>query len=238
MRVTPLEIRQKDFEKHFRGYNTDEVDGFLASLSQEWERILDENKELRVKLEASEREMMKLREVETSLYKTLKTAEVTGANVVEQARKDAELSVKEAQHKSEVMLTEAKMKAKTTIDDAEVRARQILSEMEERLKMLTENYKRLESSRTDLLSDLKHIASDLADKVERERKTTNDFNPDRYLHNVRSEIKNTHYPHVTNHKPANEEWEPEPVKKQIAEESPVLAEGVKKYPRSFFDEIG
>ena len=95
MRVTPLEIRQKSFEKHFRGFDTEEVNAFLLTLSQEWERIQDENKELRIKMDASEREVSKLREVESSLYKTLKTAEDTGANVVEQARKTAELHLKE-----------------------------------------------------------------------------------------------------------------------------------------------
>ena len=46
MKITPLEIRQKAFEKNFRGYNQDEVNAFLQTLSQEWERVGDENKEL------------------------------------------------------------------------------------------------------------------------------------------------------------------------------------------------
>jgi DivIVA domain-containing protein len=72
MKITPLEIRQKTFEKNFRGYEKDEVHAFLLTLSQEWERLMDENKELRIKLEGTEREVGKLREVESSLYKTLK----------------------------------------------------------------------------------------------------------------------------------------------------------------------
>ena len=35
MKITPLEIRQKAFEKNFRGYNQDEVNAFLQTLSQE-----------------------------------------------------------------------------------------------------------------------------------------------------------------------------------------------------------
>lgn len=108
MRVSPLDIRQKTFEKNFRGYEKDEVNAFLLTLSQEWERILDENKELRLKLEATEREVTKLREVESSLYKTLKTAEDTGANVIEQARMSADLHMRESQMQAEAMLNEAK----------------------------------------------------------------------------------------------------------------------------------
>jgi cell division initiation protein len=85
MRITPLEIRQKAFERVLRGYDKDEVNAYLQSLSQEWERMQDDIKEIRIKYEATEREVSKLREVESSLYKTLKTAEDTGANVIDQA---------------------------------------------------------------------------------------------------------------------------------------------------------
>src|SRR5688572_13491352 len=167
MRVTPLEIRQKTFEKNFRGYQMDEVNGFLLTLSQEWERVMDENKELRIKLEATEREVTKLREVETSLYKTLKTAEDTGASVIEQARTAAELHLRESQLKAEAMLNEAKSKAKDTIEESDERARQIVDEMEDRLRILVESYKKLETTREDLLADLKRMANETMEKVER-----------------------------------------------------------------------
>src|SRR5882672_2059895 len=125
MRITPLDIRQKTFEKNFRGYEKDEVNAFLLSLSQEWERIVDENKELRIKLEGTEREVLKLREVESSLYKTLKTAEDTGANVIGQARQAAELHMRESQFKAEAMLNEAKTKAKDVIEESDQRAKEI-----------------------------------------------------------------------------------------------------------------
>ena len=112
MKITPLEIRQKAFEKALRGYDKDEVSAFLQSLSQEWERTLDETKEMRIKMEATEREVNKLREVESSLFKTLKTAEDTGANVIDQANKTAALILRESQLNADAMLNEAKTKAK------------------------------------------------------------------------------------------------------------------------------
>ncbi len=124
--ITPLEIRQKQFERTLRGYDKDEVSAFLLSLSQEWERMQDEAKEMRIKLEATEREVVKLREVESSLYKTLKTAEDTGSNMIEQANKAAELHLKETQFKGEQMLNEVKAKAKDTMELAEDTAKQML----------------------------------------------------------------------------------------------------------------
>ena len=61
MKITPLEIRQKTFEKAFRGLDKDEVQAFLLTLSQQWEKLQDENKDLRVKLEVATREVQKLR---------------------------------------------------------------------------------------------------------------------------------------------------------------------------------
>jgi cell division initiation protein len=57
MRITPLEIRQKNFEKKLRGYDKDEVNAFLQTMSAEWERMVDENKELKIKLDQSEKEV-------------------------------------------------------------------------------------------------------------------------------------------------------------------------------------
>ena len=102
----------------------------------------DENKELRIKLESAEREVLKLREVEGSLYKTLKTAEDTGANVIEQARKASELHLRESQMKADALMNEAKNKAKDTIDESEMRAKQVIADMEDRLKAMIDNYKK------------------------------------------------------------------------------------------------
>src|SRR5690349_7071987 len=147
MKITPLDIRQKSFERTMRGYDKDEVTAFLVTLSQEWERLIDETKELRIKYESSEREVSKLREVESSLYKTLKTAEDTGSNMIEQANKTAELHLRETQMKAEAMLNEAKTKAKDTIEESEVTAKELVEEMEDRLKELVEDYKKLELHR-------------------------------------------------------------------------------------------
>jgi cell division initiation protein len=248
MRITPLEIRQKTFEKNFRGYEKDEVNAFLLTLSQEWERILDESKELRIKLESSEREVSKLREVENSLYKTLKTAEDTGANVIEQARQTAELHLRESQLKAEAMLNEAKSKAKDTIEESDMRAKQLLAEMEDRLKLLVENYKKLESSRDDLLTELKRIASDALERAERARNAAKDFDADQHLNMAKREAKKMIYPNLEFERPSKVESPRQEITRQevIIKEKEVLIEQTMvpetvasaKTLRSFFDEIG
>ncbi|MEO0552243.1 MAG: DivIVA domain-containing protein [Bacteroidota bacterium] len=167
MKITPLDIRQKTFEKAFRGLDKEEVTAFLVTLSQEWEKLMDENKELSIKLNSSEKEVEKLREVENSLFKTLKTAEDTGANMIDQATKTAELHMRETQIKSEALLNDAKAKAKDMIEEAELRSKRAIDEMEERVRSLAQVYRNLENLRDDLLSDIRSFASDAVEKVER-----------------------------------------------------------------------
>lgn len=237
MRITPLEIRQKTFEKNFRGYEKDEVHAFLMTLSQEWERIVDENKELKFKFESTEREIQKLREVESSLYKTLKTAEDTGASVIDQARKASELHLRESQFKAEQLINEAKTKAKDTIEESEMRAKQIVADMEDRVKGLIDQYKKLESTRDDMISELKRLASEVLDKVDRAQHHNKDFDPDSHLSSMRREAKRIAFPNLDYEKAPRAE--DAPVKPEaIFEEHDTPVEAPKKTQKSFFDEVG
>lgn len=165
MKITPLEIRQKAFEKVFRGYDKDEVNAFLLTLSKEWERMQDEQKELRIKLETAEKEVAKLREVESSLFKTLKTADDTATNLVDQASKAAELHMRETQMRAEGLLNEAKNKARAIIEKAEDHSRQIIEDMQEEVKSIEQSYKMLENDRDNLINELRISSSDLMEKL-------------------------------------------------------------------------
>jgi cell division initiation protein len=249
MKITPLEIRQKSFERTMRGYDKDEVTAFLVTLSQEWERLIDETKELRIKYESSEREVSKLREVESSLYKTLKTAEDTGANLIDQASKTADLHLRESQLKADGLLNEAKVRAKNTMEEAEMSAKEVIEDMEQRLMDLVQDYKNLEMQRTNLLADLKRISSEALDRTDRVRKTE-DFNPDQYLNRARKELKKIIYPNMEPAKPEPikvetpkaevpkvEEPKPEPAPIPVETVKSIQQEPQPVVARSFFDDI-
>ncbi|AHM61890.1 diviva domain protein [Flammeovirgaceae bacterium 311] len=170
MKITPLEIRQKSFERNFRGYDKEEVDAFLTTLSQEWERVVEEHKELRYKLEMADKEVSKLRDVESSLFKTLKTAEDTGNSMVEQATKKAELHMREAELKAETILNDARARAREIQDRADERSEKILQAMEKRVKEMEHHYRMLESHRDNLLSDLLVLANNTLERVEQAEK--------------------------------------------------------------------
>ncbi len=250
MKITPLEIRQKQFERALRGYDKEEVSAFLSSLSQEWERTQDEAKEMRFKLEAAEREVLKLREVESSLYRTLKTAEDTGSSMIDQANKAAELHLRETNMNADALMNEAKSKAKNTLEEAEAIAKQMLEEMEERLKDLVHTYRSFESHRDNLLSDMKRLAGEAIDRVESAKIKSRDFDPDQHLALAKKQIKKIVYPNNDFDKPIKKEIEPEPdviqepvvidtietVELVTTITSTVLVEE-RKTQKSFFDDI-
>ncbi|MFC5269521.1 DivIVA domain-containing protein [Adhaeribacter terreus] len=167
MKITPLEIRQKTFEKAFRGVDKDEVQAFLLTLSQQWEKMNDENKDFKMKLEVATREVQKMREVESSLYKTLKTAEDTSASIQEQANKEADLKLREAQFKADQLMNEARQKARSLIEDAYKQSEKAIAEMQAEVKHLEQEHERVESYVENLVRELKHLATDALDKVEK-----------------------------------------------------------------------
>lgn len=166
MKITPIEIRQKSFkDKVFGGYEKEEVDAFLSSLSQVWENMLNENRELRIRLESTEKEVQKLREVENSLFKTLKTAEDTSNSIVEQATKKSELTIREAEMQADALLKEAKWQAKSIREEAEDEAKRTYNNLQKELKSLEREFISLEHNRDSLLAELQAIAQDVLDKI-------------------------------------------------------------------------
>ncbi len=207
MKISPLEIRQKTFEKAFRGFDKDEVTAYLNSLSHEWEKILDENKELSIKLNMATKEISKLREVENSLYKTLKTAEDTGANVIEQANKTAELQIKEAKMKAEKMINDADLLSKSMIEEAEKEALNILSKMLDDVKELEQSFNMVAGVKENLVSELRNFANDTLDRIGKFAKKNEDIDIKQYITKAReiaSHFKADDFANKLNREPAIE----------------------------------
>lgn len=168
MKISPIEIRQKQFEKKtFGGIDKDEVQAFLNSLSIAWEKMLEDQAGLRARVELAEKEVQKLREVESSLYKTLKTAEDTSQKAIDQATQQAKLIVQEAKLKAETLHQEARWKASKAMEQAEEYARKSYEQMVSDVKVLEKELRNIENLKDNFLSDIKIIAQDLLDKAEK-----------------------------------------------------------------------
>jgi len=168
MKVTPLEIRQKQFEKKtFGGIDKDEVQAFLNALSIAWEKMQEDYSNVKTRLDLSEKEVIKIKDAESSLYKTLKTAEETSQKAIDQANQQGKLIVQEAKLKAETMHQEAKWKASKAMEQAEDYARKSYDKMVQDVKVLERDFRSIENLKENFLSDIKIIAQDLLEKAEK-----------------------------------------------------------------------
>ena len=162
----------------------------MQILSSEWEKSIDEKKELVIKLEAAEREIMKLREVESSLYKTLKTAEDTGANMIEQANKAAKLQLKETEIKADHVLREAKAKANKILDHTEKKAKDVIGSMLNEIKSLENNFNAALNLKENLLADLTNLSAATLERAQKFKKQKDKLDIEKYIKEAREFAEN------------------------------------------------
>jgi cell division initiation protein len=167
MKITPIEIRQHTFQRVLRGYDIEEVVAFLTSLSNEWERVLNENKMLKMQLEIAEKELNKLREVELTMFRMLKTAEDTSSQMTEQAKTAAEQYINEARQKAEEVIGEARKRGNILITDSENQAKYVREEILGEFKNHERDLKAMEKYRDNLIVQLKTLANNTNDSIER-----------------------------------------------------------------------
>ena len=167
MKITAIEIRQHTFERGMRGYKTEDVDAFLVSLSQEWERVTSDYKMLKMQLEMSEKELGKLREVEMTLFRTLKMAEDTSTQITDQATKSGEQYLSEVKQKADDLLADARKRSALMVTDAENQASYLKDTILNDLKAMEHDFNALEHYKENLAVQIRALASSATDSVDR-----------------------------------------------------------------------
>ena len=139
MRITPLDIQQKQFKIKFRGFDVEEVYAFLEIVREEMEDLLRENANLKENIQRSENQIREYRDMETTLRETLMTAQQMVEDYRTNARKEAELLVKEAETKADIIIREAHEKVIKIHEDI-TDMKGIRRHFKEELKRLIENH--------------------------------------------------------------------------------------------------
>ncbi len=136
MRVTPLDIIQKQFAEARRGgYEPDEVRDFLDAVRESLEESLRQSQRLREELARRDAEIAELRNSESDIKNTLMMARRISDDMDRTARREADIIVGEARLEAEKVL---------------------LAASEERREMQADIV-RLRSSRARLLADLRAV---------------------------------------------------------------------------------
>ncbi|MGO8684710.1 MAG: DivIVA domain-containing protein [Thermoleophilia bacterium] len=107
MKLTPLDIRHKEFKRGMRGYADSEVDEFLDEVADEFERLFKENIDLGERVEALDEKIAHYHMIEDTLQKTLISAQQSADELKANATKEGELILRDAELKARQMVNES-----------------------------------------------------------------------------------------------------------------------------------
>ncbi len=142
MRITPLDIQQKQFPMKFRGFDVEEVYAFLEVIREEMEELLRENASLKENVQRAANHIKEYKDMEETLRETLMTAQQMVEDYKTNARKEAELLIKEAEIRSDELIRDAQEKVIKIHEDI-VDLKGIRRHFKEELKRLIESHTRM-----------------------------------------------------------------------------------------------
>ncbi len=127
MKVTPLDIRQKQFGKKVRGLDAREVEAFLELVAAEFEEIVRESIAIKDELKRKSAKLEEFHERERTLQETMVTAQKVTEDIKDAAKRQAE-----------VVVSEAELQAEKIVQGAHNRLVQILDEIGELKRQRTQ----------------------------------------------------------------------------------------------------
>ena len=107
MKLTPLDIRHREFARAMRGYKDLEVDEFLDDIADEFERLFNENIDHKERLETLEEKNEQYKNIEETLKKTLVSAQQQAEELKQNAKKEADLILRDAELKARSILNDS-----------------------------------------------------------------------------------------------------------------------------------
>jgi cell division initiation protein len=146
--ITPLDIQNKVFARAVRGYKEDEVDNFLDLLTVDYERVIDDNENLRRELAESQGRLEEYKNTEESVLKTLEAAKALMNDISASAEKRAEILVKNAELDAELLQRQARESVER-LKEEELALSQRVASVRSRFKNMLET----ELDRFDVLTE-------------------------------------------------------------------------------------
>jgi cell division initiation protein len=142
--LTPMDIRNKEFKKGFKGYKEDEVDEFLDKVIADYERLYRENGELKDRISIDNERIESYNSMEKSLQNTLLIAQTTAEDIVSNARKKAEMIIKEAEDQAKKIIEDA--------NNSVIKANKDYEELKKEVQVFKTRFKTLLESQLEALN--------------------------------------------------------------------------------------
>lgn len=105
--ITPIEIKNKEFQKKLGGYLREDVDDFFSMIASEYDALYRDNIALKDKITMLKEAIKEYKSMEAALQQTIVTAQNVAEEVKRTAQLNAESLVKEAEAKANEIITKA-----------------------------------------------------------------------------------------------------------------------------------
>ncbi len=166
MKLTPLDIRHKDFKRGMRGYADVEVDEFLDEVADEYERLFKEGIDLKERVETLEEKVAGYRRIEETLQKTLISAQASAEELKQNASKEAQLILHEAELKGRQMVNEAYTE-RQSIEQAVAKLKSAEQDFRFKFRQLLQGYlSHIEDASVEAAASEAQLESDFARRAE------------------------------------------------------------------------
>lgn len=119
MKLTPMDINNKEFKRVLRGYSPEEVDEFLDEVVESYEELFKEKSKLEEKLAAASEQINHYSKIETTIQNTLLLAQNAADSAKETAQREADLMLKNANEAAQKILDRANSDIVTINDEYE-----------------------------------------------------------------------------------------------------------------------
>ena len=143
MRLSAIDVKKQEFKKSFKGYDIGEVEAYLDTIANQLEMLNRENEELKEKITALEHDKNELnteiqvyRDNEKTFQKAIVKSQDMSEEVLENAKKRAELIIKEAEilsSKTKVSSQEEFMNLRQELEDLRSERKQVRTRIEKLL---------------------------------------------------------------------------------------------------------
>ena len=155
MPIRPMDIRRKEFRSGFRGYDANQVDDFLDTVADEFERNYNENQRMREETNSLRERLQQFEDLEGSIRAALVHAEQAANDLRRSANKEAE-DVRQAGRRD----------AEFTVRDAQARSHQMLADSSSRIERVQDSYEALQDAKKSFANDFRHLLKTYMDMME------------------------------------------------------------------------
>lgn len=107
MKLTPMDINNKEFKRGLRGYNAEEVDEFLDEVVESYEELYKENSKLKETVTRLKDKVEHYEKLEVTIQNTLVLAQNAAEQAKETSQKEADLIINNANETAQKILDKA-----------------------------------------------------------------------------------------------------------------------------------